>query len=65
MSAFESVALKIDNSTDEELLHAFIWGLKDRLKGELRIREPKTLKEAAKFALDIEERLYGGTHHQH
>lgn len=63
MSAFESIALKIDNSTDEELLHAFIWGLKDRLKAELRIREPKTLKDAAKMALDIEERLYGNTQH--
>lgn len=40
MTAFESIALRIDNTTDAELLHAFVWGLKDRIKSELRLRDP-------------------------
>ena len=43
MSAFEAIALNIENSTDDELLHAFVWGLKDKLKAEVRLRDPKTL----------------------
>ena len=34
-----------------------MWGLKDRLKGEVRLREPKNLTEAAKVAMDVEERI--------
>ena len=33
MQAFEPVALQIVGASEYELLHSFIWGLKDRLKG--------------------------------
>ena len=32
MQAFEAVALRVPNAHDDEMLHAFIWGLKDRIK---------------------------------
>ena len=57
MQAFEAVALQIVGASEDELLHSFIWGLKDRLKGEVRLREPKNLTEAAKVAMDVEERI--------
>lgn len=43
MTAFEAIALKIDDGCDAEFLHAFIWGLKDKIKAEVRLRDPKTL----------------------
>ena len=32
MHTFEGVALQIENAQDSELLHAFVWGLKDRVR---------------------------------
>ena len=40
MQAFEAVALRIGDATDAELLHAFVWGLKDKVKAEVRLRNP-------------------------
>ena len=39
--AFKSLALKISDTSQAELLHAFIWGLKDRLEAELYLRNPR------------------------
>ena len=58
LNAFESLALRISDASLAELLHAFIWGLKDRVKAELRLRNPSTYAEAACMALDIDECLH-------
>ena len=55
INAFESIALYIFDATDSELLHAFVWGLRDSKKYEVRHRDPKTLTEVEKMALYIEE----------
>ena len=49
--------MRIDNANDGELLHAFIFGLKDRIQVEVHLRNPSTLAEAGHLALDIDERL--------
>ena len=49
--------MSIDNASDPELLHAFVFGLKDRIKSEVRLRSPGTLDDAARLALDIDERI--------
>ena len=43
MQAFEAFTLQIISALEDEVLHAFIWNLKDRLKGEVRLYEPKIL----------------------
>ena len=57
LNTFESLALSISDASLAELLHAFIWGLKDRVKAELWLRNPSTYTEVARMALDIDERL--------
>ena len=52
MISFESIALHISDTTDSELLHAFVWKLKDRTKSVVKLRDSKTLTEMAKIALD-------------
>ena len=37
------------------MLHAFIWDLKDRFKGEVCLCKPKNLTETEKIAMDIED----------
>ena len=54
MQAFEADALQIVGTSEDELLHSFIWGLKDHLKGEVHLSEPKKLTEAAKIAMDVD-----------
>ena len=49
--------LYISDGTDSELLHTIIWGLKDAVKSEVMLRDPKTLTEVEKMALDINKRL--------
>ena len=49
MQAFEAVALQIISASEDKLLHSFIWGLKDHLKGEVHLHEPKNLTGAAKL----------------
>ena len=43
MHTFEDVALQIENAQDSEMLHAFVWGLKDRVHKvtEVRLRGRK------------------------
>ena len=48
-------ALGIEHASDAELLHAFIYGLKDRVRAEFRLCNPATLTEAARLALDFDE----------
>ena len=43
MHTFEGVALQIENAQDSELLHAFVWGLKDKVRQEVRLCDPKML----------------------
>ena len=47
--------LGIEHGSDAELLHAFIYGLKDRVQAEVWLRNPTTLTEAACLALDFDE----------
>ena len=58
MHTVEGIALQIENSQDSELLHAFEGGLKDRVHKKVRLRDPKTLQDTARRALDINEQLY-------
>ena len=57
VNAFESTALCISDATNSELLDAFTWGVKDRIKSKVRPRNPRTLTEVDKIALDIEKSL--------
>ena len=50
--------MQIDNANNAELLHAFVWGLKERVCVEVGLRNPKTLDEAAHLALNFAEFLY-------
>ena len=65
MNSFESIALHISDATNSELLHTFIWGLKDRVKSKARLRDSKTLTKVAKMALDIDECLKPIQHSQY
>ena len=47
--------MQIDNANDAELSHAFVWGFKERVYAEVRLRNPKILDEAAHLALDFSE----------
>ena len=58
ITAFKATALAIPDASDPELLHSFIWGLRDRVRQEVRFRDPKTLNEAFRLALDVDERLF-------
>ena len=49
------MVLGIEHASHAELLHAFIYGLKDRVRAEVRLRNPATLTEAARLALDFDE----------
>ena len=49
------MALGIEHASDAELLHAFIYGLKDRVRAEVWLRNPATLTQAARLALDFDE----------
>ena len=49
------MALGIEHASDTELLHAFIYGLKDKVRAEVWLRNPATLTEAAHLALDFGE----------
>ena len=49
--------MSIENSNDYELLHAFIYGLKEKVRAEVQLQDPKTLEEASRLALDFDELL--------
>ena len=55
MEVFQATALGIEHASDAELLYAFIYGLKDRVRAEVRLRNLATLTEAARLALDFDE----------
>ena len=57
MESFQAIAMSIDDASDAELLHLFIWGLKERVRAEVRLRNPKTFDKAARMALDFDELL--------
>ena len=57
LNTSKSLALRISDASPAELLHAFIWGLKDQVKAELCLRNPSIYAESAHMALDINERL--------
>ena len=38
--------MQLENASDAELLHSFVYGLKDRVKAEVRLRNPTSLDEA-------------------
>ena len=50
--------MQIDNANDAELLHAFMWDLKERVRAEVRLCNPKILDEASRLALDFAELLH-------
>ena len=52
------MTMHIDNANDAELLHAFVQGFKERVHTEVRLRNPKTLDEAARLPLDFAELLH-------
>ena len=57
MDIFQATAMNIKNSNEHELLHAFIYGPKEKIWAEVRLRDPKTLEEASRLALDFDELL--------
>ena len=57
LNIFKKLALRISDTSLVELLHSFIWGLKDRVKAELRLKNPSMYAEAACMALNIDKCL--------
>ena len=55
MEVFKATALGIGHASDAELLHAFIYRLKDRVQAEVQLRNPANLTEVAHLALDFDE----------
>ena len=55
---FYATAMQIDNVNNAELLHAFVWGLKEREHTEVRLPNPKILDEPVCLALDFAELLH-------
>lgn len=49
--------MSIEDANDQELLHAFVYGLRNKVRAEVCLRNPKTLEEAARLALDFDELL--------
>ena len=49
--------MSIKNSNKHELLHAFIYSLKEKVQAEVQLQNPKTLEEASSLALDFDELL--------
>ena len=49
--------MSIKNSNEHKLLHVFIYGLKEKVRAEVQLRDPKTLEEASRLALDFDELL--------
>ena len=49
------MALGIEHASDAELLHDFIYGLKDRVQAAVPLCNPATLTEAARLALNFDE----------
>ena len=49
--------MSIKNSNKHELLHAFIYGLKEKIWAEVWLRDLNTLEEASRLALDFDELL--------
>ena len=47
--------LGIEHASDAGLLHAFIYGLKDRVRAEVWLHNTATLTEAERLALDFDE----------
>ena len=57
MDIFQATAISIKNSNKHKLLHAFIYGLKEKVQAEVQLRDSKTLEEASRLALDFDELL--------
>ena len=57
MEIFQATAMSIDDAINHKLLHAFVYGLRDKIRAEVRLRNPQTLEEAARLALDFDELL--------
>ena len=45
--------MSIKNSNKHELLHAFIYGLKEKVPAEVQLQDLKTLEEASRLTLDF------------
>ena len=57
ITAFEIVTLRVSYATYAKLLHTFIWGLKERIRQEMRLRALISLQDVALIALDVEKWL--------
>ena len=49
--------MSIKNSNEHELLHASIYGLKEKVQAEVQLRDPKMSEEASRLALNFDELL--------
>jgi hypothetical protein len=43
---FESIVMYLPRADSEELLHAYIYGLKDHIRTHLLLKDPQNLNEA-------------------
>lgn len=55
VQTFEVTIQHIDDATEGELLHRFIYGLKPQIRGLVLARKAATLGEAEQFALAFED----------
>ena len=55
---FEEVAGCIDNLSDDEALHKFVYGLSSSIRQFVLIQDPSTLNEAMKLAIASEDVRY-------
>ena len=52
---FEAISAHVENASEDELLHKFVYGLKDKHKSHVLIQQPSTLNGAMNLALAVED----------
>lgn len=55
---FEQIRQSITDFNEASLLHQFVFGLKRELQSHVRLREPKTLRQAQEVAVSVDEILF-------
>ena len=55
---FESIVVCIQDTTEGELLHKFIHGLKPEIKSRLLVSNPSDINEAMQFAQSLDDVLH-------
>jgi t-SNARE complex subunit (syntaxin) len=53
---FEQIVMHLPTATQEELQHAFIYGLQGHVRSHVLLNAPSTINEAQTMALTVDDR---------